>query len=89
MLDYGADSSVKSKSGSTALHLAIYAGSGDTVETLMRHPEVPKTFTKCSALEDDNPHYGRIHLVLNKTLTDDTSVKRAQIKTFLCLIQFC
>ena len=25
---------------------------------------------------------GRIHLVLNKTLTDDTSVKRAQIKTF-------
>ena len=28
---------------------------------------------------------GRIHLVLNKTLTDDTSVKRAQIKTFLCL----
>ena len=32
---------------------------------------------------------GQIHLVLNKTLTDDTSVKRAQIKTFLCLIQFC
>ena len=32
---------------------------------------------------------GRIHLVLNKTLMDDTSVKRAQIKTFLCLIQFC
>ena len=34
-------------------------------------------------------YLGRIHLVLNKTLTDDTSVKRAQTKTFLCLIQFC
>ena len=32
---------------------------------------------------------GRIHLVLNKTLTDNTSVKWAQLKTFLCLIQFC
>ena len=32
---------------------------------------------------------GQIHLVLNKTLMDDTSVKRAQIKTFLCFIQFC
>ena len=40
MLEYGADSSIKSKSGSTALHHAIFAGSGDTVETLMRHPEV-------------------------------------------------
>ena len=27
-------------------------------------------------------HLGRIHLVLNKTLTDDTSIKQAQIKTF-------
>ena len=36
-----------------------------------------------------NTYYGRIHLVLNKTLTDDTSVKWAQIKTFLCFIQFC
>ena len=27
-------------------------------------------------------YLGRIHLVLNKTLTDDTSVKWAQIKTF-------
>ena len=26
---------------------------------------------------------------LNGILKDDTSVKRAQIKTFLCLIQFC
>ena len=26
---------------------------------------------------------------LNGTLRDDTSVKRAQIKTFLCFIQFC
>ena len=34
-------------------------------------------------------YLGRIHLVLNKTLMDDTSVKWAQIKTFFCLIQFC
>ena len=34
-------------------------------------------------------YFGRIHRVLNKTLTDDTSIKQAQIKTFLCLIQFC
>ena len=26
---------------------------------------------------------GRIHLLLNKTLMDDTSIKRTQIKTFL------
>ena len=32
---------------------------------------------------------GRIHLVLNGSLTDDTSVKWAQIKTFWCFIQFC
>ena len=32
---------------------------------------------------------GRIHLVLKKTLTDNTSVKWAQIKTFFSLIQFC
>ena len=38
---------------------------------------------------NQNIYYGQIHLVLNKTLTDDTSVKRAQIKTFFCLIQFC
>ena len=30
-------------------------------------------------------YYGRIHLVLNGSLTDDTSVKWAQIKTFLCM----
>ena len=28
-------------------------------------------------------YYGRIHLVLNKTLTDENSVKWEQIKTFL------
>ena len=32
---------------------------------------------------------GQIHLVLNKTLRNNTSVKWAQIKPFLCLIQFC
>ena len=32
--------------------------------------------------------YGRIHLVLNKTLTDDTSVKQAQIKTFFVQSNF-
>ena len=31
----------------------------------------------------------RIHLVLNGSLTDDTPVKWAQVKTFLCFIQFC
>ena len=43
---------------------------------------------------DQDSHYGRIHLVLNKTLLNgtlmnNTSIKWAQIKTFLCLIQFC
>ena len=32
---------------------------------------------------------GRTHLVLNKTLMDETSIKWAQIKTFIYLIQFC
>ena len=32
--------------------------------------------------------FGRIHLVLNKTLMDDTSVKRAQIKTFFVQSNF-
>ena len=39
----------------------------------------------CSTIEYMT-YLGRIHLVLNKTLTDDTSIKRAQIKTFFCLI---
>ena len=29
---------------------------------------------------------GQIHLVLNKNLMDDTSIKQAQIKTFLCVL---
>ena len=46
--------------------------------------------TKIIVVESsDRRDLGRIHLVLNKTLTDDTSVKRAQIKTFFCFIQFC
>ena len=43
------------------------------------HISIPSTFLL---------GYGRIHLVLNKTLTDDTSVKRAQIKTFLFWTNF-
>ena len=54
-----------------------------------------ETYEKYHRLEVNKQNFmlgskaDQIHLVLNKTLTDDTSVKLAQIKTFLCLIQFC
>ena len=63
------------------------------VDTLTKIPP-PQLFSQTLAFMEHNKitegfFFSRIHLVLNKTLTDDTSVKQAQIKTFLCFIQFC
>lgn len=40
LLNNGSDPSTRDRAGATALHYATFVGCVDTVQTLMRHPDV-------------------------------------------------
>ena len=67
LLNHGGNPSLRDRFGATALHHATYAGCIDTVETLMRHPDV----------NDEPDCKGRTALMWAAAMTDKSHVIQA------------